>query len=182
MNGFNLSEVRTPRLNLHEPTMAKIEFPKLLKNLLEDSPLLAPIRAYADRAGEILADNKLPFFPDYTDHGIDHINRVLESEAALVPKEVWSKSARDSDPRLLCDADAVVIVGATLLHDIAMHLRPPGFLDLVGENTRFQPLPWFKDSQEGHAADRPWREHSAGIEKEPTLPYSHSHPTQSLYP
>lgn len=136
--------------------MNKIEFPARLETLLKGSPLLAPIRAYADRASEILADNKLPFFPDYTDHGTDHINQVMESEIDLVPEAVWNESTKDSRPRLLCDVDAAVIIGATLLHDIAMHLRPTGFLELVEKETRFQPLPWFIDNQEGHKADRPW--------------------------
>ena len=60
--------------------MAKIEFPRLLKQLLEESGLQAPVRALADQIGNILSDNKLPFFPDYTDHGIDHVNRVLQFE------------------------------------------------------------------------------------------------------
>lgn len=134
-------------------TMAKIEFPKPLKQLLEDSDLQAPIRALADRAGEILADNKLAFFPDYTDHGTDHINRVLKSEVELVPKQIWEDSKRDSAPRLLGDADAAVMTGATLLHDIAMHLRPDGFRELVRKESRFRPLPWFRESQEGHSPD-----------------------------
>jgi hypothetical protein len=138
--------------------MAKIEFPTPLKQLLEESDLQAPIRGLADRVGEILADNKLPFFPDYTDHGTEHINCVLKSEVELVPKQVWENSRKDSDPRLLCDADAAVIIGATLLHDIAMHLRPDGFRELVSKNSRFQPLPWFKESHEEHSADRPWPE------------------------
>src|SRR5690349_5338368 len=136
--------------------MAKIEFPKPLKDLLEDSDLQAPIRVFADRVGEILADNKLPFFPDYTDHGIDHVNCVLKSEVELVPKQVWENSKKDSDPRLLCDADAVVIIGGTLLHDFAMHLRPDGFRELISQGSKFQPLPWFKENHEGHSADRPW--------------------------
>jgi molecular chaperone HtpG len=138
--------------------MARIEFPTPLRQLLEDSDLQAPIRAFADRAGEILADNKLPFFPDYTDHGTDHINRVLQSEVELIPRPVWEDSKKESYPRLLCDADAAVIIGATLLHDIAMHLRPDGFRELVGKDSRFQPLSWFKESHEGHSADRPWQE------------------------
>lgn len=138
--------------------MFKIEFPIPLKNLLEDSDLQSPIRAYADRIGEVLTDNKLPFFPDYTDHGISHINCVLKSEVELIPKHVWDQSKKDSYPRLLCDADAVVIIGATLLHDIAMHLRPDGFRELISNDSRFQPLPWFKEDQEDHAADRPWHE------------------------
>lgn len=138
--------------------MAKIDFPRHLKQLLEDSDLEAPIRVLADRVGEILADNKLVFFPDYTDHGTDHINRVLRSEVDLVPKQVWEGSKRESEPRLLCDADSAVLIGATLLHDIAMHLHPAGFLELVGKESRFRPLPWFKDSHEGHSSDRPWNE------------------------
>ncbi len=108
--------------------------------------------------GEILADNKLPFFPDYTDHGTDHTNRVLISEIDLVPKEIWANSKRDSDARLLCDADAAVIIGGTLLHDIAMHLRIDGFRELVSKDSRFRPLSWFNENHEGHSADRPWNE------------------------
>jgi hypothetical protein len=138
--------------------MAKIEFPQPLKDLLENSDLQAPIRAFADRIGEIVADNKLPFFPAYTDHGADHINRVLESEIELIPVHVWKLSEKGSKPRILCDADAAVIIGATLLHDIAMHLHPDGFRELIRPDSRFQPLPWFKEDQEDHAADRPWHE------------------------
>lgn len=138
--------------------MNNIDFPKPLKQLLEDSDLQAPIRAFADRTGEILADNKLPFFPDYTDHGTDHINRVLKTEVELVPKSIWANSKKDSEPRLLSDADAAVIIGATLLHDIAMHLRASGFRELVSVDSRFQALSWFKESHEGHSADRPWHE------------------------
>ena len=138
--------------------MAKIEFPGLLKLLLEESDLQAPLRALADQIGNILSDNKLLFFPDYTDHGIDHVNRVLQFEVELVPKAVWEHSQNDSNPRLLCDADAAVIIGATILHDIAMHLREEGFRELVSPDSRFQPLPWFKDAHEDHSADRLWHE------------------------
>ena len=138
--------------------MAAIEIPKQLKRLLEDSNLQAPVKSLTDRAGEILADNKLAFFPDYTDHGLDHIECVLKSEVDLVPKQVWDDSKDDSEPRLLHDADAAVIIGATLLHDIAMHLRPTGFRELVGKDSRFQPLPWFRESHEDQSADLPWHE------------------------
>ena len=133
--------------------MAKIEFPKQLKTLLEDSDLQGPLRTLADRVGEILADNKLPFFPDYTEHGTDHINRLLRCEVGLVPVDIWERSQADSALRLLRDADAAVIIGASLLHDIAMHLRPDGFRELIGKDTRFAALPWFKETHEGHAGD-----------------------------
>jgi len=138
--------------------MAKIEFPIPLKQVLEDSQYQAPIRALADRVGEILADNKLPFFPDYTDHGIDHVNCVLQSEVELVPPEAWDAREQRSTRRVLRDSDAVVIIGATLLHDIGMHLRPDGFLELIAKQSRFRPRPWFDKSHEDHWADVPWHD------------------------
>jgi hypothetical protein len=138
--------------------MAKIEFPKQLDELLAGSGLFAPVRTFADKAGEILADNKLPFFPDYTDHGIEHVNRVLNTEVELVPQDVWDESTQDSNPRLLCDADAAIIIGATILHDFAMHLHPKGFLELISKESRFQPLPWFKKNNENYSADLHWFE------------------------
>jgi molecular chaperone HtpG len=59
---------------------------------------------------------------------------------------------------LLTDADVVVIIGASLLHDIAMHLRVEGFLTLVAKDSRFKPLAWFKENQDDHVADQPWFE------------------------
>jgi molecular chaperone HtpG len=146
--------------------MTKIVFPKQLKDLLEGSELEAPIRALADQVGTIVADNKATFFPAYTDHGIDHINGVLKSEVELVPKDVWQQSSSDSDPRLLCDADAAVLIGATLLHDFAMHLHPKGFVELVDRESRFKPLPWFDQDKEGHTADIPWHDLWAEYERE----------------
>src|SRR4051794_393951 len=99
--------------------MTKIDFPRVLNALLEDSAFLAPLRNLADRVGVLLFDNKLAFFPDYTDHGVSHITNVLKSMAELVPASVWSQSTRGSDPQLLNDADATVIVAAALLHDLA---------------------------------------------------------------
>ena len=138
--------------------MARVEFPHPLKQLLDGTDFLAPVQSLADRTGEILADNKLPFFPNYTDHGIDHINRVLKSEVELVPRQVWENSRKDSDPSLLGGADAAVIIGSTLLHDLAMHLRPTGFQELVSRDSRFRPLPWFSESHIDHLCDQPWHQ------------------------
>lgn len=133
-----------------------IQFPSPLESLLRGSAWEAPIRQLADRVGQIVADNKLTFFPDYTDHGVAHINDVLKSEVELVPAEIWEARRTNSDEGVLTAADAAVIIGATLLHDFAMHLYPPGFLQLVAPDSRFRPLGWFKEDQEGHGADRPW--------------------------
>ncbi|MFZ4525457.1 MAG: hypothetical protein ACOYOE_07895 [Chlorobium sp.] len=69
--------------------MDKNTFPKLLEQLLEGSDLQAPLQAFVNKVALILSDNQLPFFPDYTDHGIEHVYRVLQIEVdELVPKEV----------------------------------------------------------------------------------------------
>ena len=106
--------------------------------------------------GTILSDNELSFFPYYTDHGANHVYQVLKTQVELIPAVVWQTSNSDAILRLLCDADASVIIGATLLHDIAMHLRPPGFLEVVSKGSRFHPLPWFDKHQTEHDADLPW--------------------------
>jgi len=111
--------------------MDKIHFPEPLENLLKGSELFAPIREYANRCGEILDDKQMPFFPSYTDHSCEHINQVLQAEVDLIPAKVWEKP-------VLRPEDAAVLIGGTLLHDIAMHLHPEGFLELVGENSRFR--------------------------------------------
>jgi molecular chaperone HtpG len=59
----------------------RIELPRPLRLQLKGSALEAPIRLLADPVGEIVTDNKLPFFPDYTDHGAEHLDRVLHSAA-----------------------------------------------------------------------------------------------------
>lgn len=138
--------------------MSRIAIPKELVDLMEDSDLFASLRSLADRVREVLEDNKLPFFPDYTDHGLRHVEAVLKTMVDLVPDLVWKQSEKNSNPRLLCDADAVLIIGGALVHDIAMHLRPEGFLELVSEGSRFRPLPWFNQNHEGHRADTPWQE------------------------
>ncbi len=137
-------------------TMAKIEFPPHLETLLKDSAYRAPLQALADQTAVILADNKLSFFPDYTDHGIEHVNRVLATAEELIPDEVWQANAATPSQPLFNDADATVLVGAALLHDFAMHLREDGFLELIRPASRFRPVTWFDQRQASYSGDRPW--------------------------
>jgi molecular chaperone HtpG len=129
--------------------MAKIRIPAPLQHLVGDSAFEAPIRDLADRVETILTDNKLFFFPGF--HGIEHINSVLTTQVELIPKYVWEAS-------LLCDVDATIMIGATLLHDVGVYLQPSGFLELIKKGTRFQPLPCFNQRQKGHLPDVCWHE------------------------
>ena len=128
--------------------MAAIEIPQCLQDLLQGSDFDSAVRDLVERTSEILADNKLAFFPDYTDHGVEHISAVLQSEVDLMPADVWGDVWGDasggSSGCLLSAADAAIIVGATLLHDIAMHLTTKGFRELIEKDSRFEPLHWLK--------------------------------------
>lgn len=148
------------------PTMKLIQFPQRLKDLLEDSSLEGSINAFAQQVGVILKNNELPFFPGYTDHGVEHIHQVLATHVDLIPNEVWEANNLKHGPRLLTDIDAVVMIGATLLHDIAMLLQPSGFFELIREGTNFKPLNWFDQDHYEHSKDRPWPELWADYERE----------------
>ena len=137
----------------HDNRYNDINIPRRLQTLLRDSVFDAPLRQFVDRTAEIINDNKLPFFPDYTDHGRNHISDVLRAESELIPAHVWTHSQRQSKSPLLGAADAAVLIAATVLHDLAMHLRPHGFLELISKPTRFKPL---ISGDHSPLRDEPW--------------------------
>jgi molecular chaperone HtpG len=71
----------------------------------------------------ILTDNKLPFFPDYTDHGIVHVRKVIDSQLQLLHAQAIEA---EFNP-----VTAAALIAAAYLHDLAMHIREDGFHALV---------------------------------------------------
>lgn len=136
-----------------------LAIPDRMMAAIGDSPLRGPTLEFADRVSDILGDNETPFFPTYTDHGTHHVERVLEAIARLVPEKVWEQGVLEA-------ADACVLVCSTLLHDLAMHMREPGFVELVSAGTRFEPREWFSLDQPGRTGDRPWPELWADFQAE----------------
>jgi hypothetical protein len=115
--------------------------PERLGQKLAGATLLhaAIIQAFTDFA-PWLGRNDMPFFPEYTDHGPDHILRVITTADSLIHDSAWD---------LFSANDAGVLVLAILLHDIAMHLTPESFLNLISpSNTRTV----------NFSNDRPWSE------------------------
>ena len=127
----------------------KMGLPKRFRTILQGSDKEGGVSAFAADIWRILKDNKVQFFPAYTDHGIDHVERVLEAIVTLVPEDVWTSD-------LLKSADAAALVTAALLHDIGLHIREGGFDELIAPNSRFSPLPWFDQQQGARHADLPW--------------------------
>jgi hypothetical protein len=83
----------------------------------------------------IEAGGKRPtFFPDYTDHSVQHIEEVLETAVSLIRDEAWDTFSA---------GDAAVLILATLLHDAAMHLTREGFQAIMDPESVWVPLAGF---------------------------------------
>jgi len=104
-----------------------MEIPSRLQNLLSESDIQGPIYSSISEFEPWISVNKLVFFPEYTDHGIKHIEGVLQTTEALIRDEAWE---------VFSTADAGAIVLASILHDSAMHLTPDSFVALVGESNK----------------------------------------------
>jgi len=116
----------------------RISLPPTIKERLEQNAelhgaVLATIAAFEPW----LEDNKLAFFPGYTDHGPDHVHSVLATAAALIPPISWNE---------VSDADCALLVVSTLLHDCAMHISEDGLAQLLTAAKRplagFDGDPW----------------------------------------
>lgn len=113
-----------------------------IPSLLEDRLRLdRALRSVVDDAltefDDWLRDSKVPFFPDYTDHGPAHLSGVLATATALItPGATLRFSA----------ADAAVLILATLLHDSAMHLSEAGFWELIRGSFAHNRVKYFDDS------------------------------------
>ena len=83
------------------------------------------------------------FFPDYTIHGIDHINRVLDIADHLIDYDTLSEEPQKTD--LLTPRDVAFLVCGIMLHDMGMFLRPDGVRKLVkmdSADDAFGGKPW----------------------------------------
>lgn len=99
------------------------EVPKFLKNMIEkDSEIDSIATGALASLFPWFQDNKLYFFPEFTDHGVDHINTVLKTAAQLIPQAAREK---------ITPNDAGALIMAILLHDCAMHLSWDGFQTLL---------------------------------------------------
>lgn len=69
-------------------------------------------------------DNSPKFFPEYTIHGIDHINHVMKNVERLIPETIINNS-------LLKAEDIGILACSILIHDLAMFIDDSKFSDLI---------------------------------------------------
>jgi len=103
--------------------MKNIRLPiRFEKKLSEDQFLEGVIKMTISRFSDIYKDNKLYFFEEYTDHGIDHIEKVIASSDNLIT---------DNTFEVLSSNDIGYYILSVLLHDIGMHINLAGFNCLI---------------------------------------------------
>lgn len=76
-----------------------------------------------------LRSNSMVFFPEYTDHGLSHLELTLQTAIDLATTETR---------KLISAHDAAALVVAVCLHDFGMYLTRDGFLSLVAANSRWR--------------------------------------------
>lgn len=101
--------------------------PKIEELLSHDRVLSAAARLSFAEFEPWIEASGTPFFPEYTNHGIQHITDVLATASSLV---------RDDARAVLTASDAAMLCIAGVLHDSATHLTEDGFLSLITDPSR----------------------------------------------
>lgn len=101
----------------------KITIPKKFEEILsKNGKIHGVILKVTSDFSDWLTDNKTEFFPEYTDHGVDHIDSVLKTASEIITEDSY---------QLMTPQDMYVLVMAVLLHDCAMHINRDGLWDLL---------------------------------------------------
>jgi hypothetical protein len=88
--------------------MIPSKFEKILNNSPYHKAVLDAIDSF-----ESIEKNKMFFFPEYTDHGSNHIGRVLQTAEKLIPDEAFEKN-------YLQPQEVAILIYAVILHDMGM--------------------------------------------------------------
>ncbi|MBL8813190.1 MAG: ATP-binding protein [Planctomycetaceae bacterium] len=125
--------------------------PQPLQRALDNFELRADLEKFLNQSAHILRDNKLPFFPDFTDHGIEHVQQVLIDQISLLEPVVCERL-------LLTSGDAFLIVVGTILHDLGMHLTGDALRHLL-QKSGHQRTPGlrFETSEDDFGVDASWK-------------------------
>lgn len=113
-----------------------IQFPPELRKCLDQDQDLATIVTNNLLPFASILEDKLHFFPDYTDHSITHNEEVLASIEHLVSEDTLNE---------LSPADIGVLVTAVALHDIGMHTNHEMFKNMIDGKYDNIPGNWFED-------------------------------------
>ena len=100
-----------------------ISFPEKLETILQkDKKLYALFMGFVAPFSDILEDNRHYFFPEYTDHGIKHIEDTLQYAENLIADETFSH---------LTTLEVGIMLLSVVLHDIGMHTNAEMFRNMI---------------------------------------------------
>src|SRR6266436_7961875 len=115
---------------------SSIIVPQKLQELICSSPSVqGPLLYWLSSIEPFLCTSTLPFFPEYTDHGPRHITNVLATAESLIPPDAYPH---------LTPSDGAALTLAIVLHDLALHMTPDGFLTLIAGRSH-KPIEGFRD-------------------------------------
>ena len=100
-----------------------IQLPEKLKAIMDkDQKLYVKFLNIIAPFTDILRSNDLFFFPEYTDHGIKHIENTLKYAENLIAEDTFSK---------LTAKEVGVMLLSIVLHDIGMHTNAEMFKNMI---------------------------------------------------
>ncbi len=118
-----------------------IQIPARLREVLErDRQLHGCVILTLNAFEPWLKSSGMPFFPEYTDHGPQHVEDTLLTAEALITDEAYTT---------ITPADVAALALSVLIHDCAMHLDEEGFVTLAAGETESHLIDGFQDP--------PWR-------------------------
>lgn len=92
-----------------------IKIPKKFENILKKNDVYhSELLRLNDDFTNWTKENRLEFFPEYTDHGSEHIQSVLDTAESIINEQSFS---------ILTPEDIYVLISSILLHDSAMHIE-----------------------------------------------------------
>jgi hypothetical protein len=107
-------------------SQADVRNSPIVKARISSNPMLeAALNSFTVTFSSWISGSTLPFFPEYTDHGLTHFSSVLSTAVDLMPSEVSDNEALFSAEDCFCLSVSVA------LHDAGMHLSEDGFAQLL---------------------------------------------------
>jgi molecular chaperone HtpG len=112
-----------------------MQIPKLLSERINaDYQVASIVNGAIARFAPWVANSQIPFFPEYTDHSLTHVEDVLRTSIELATADALDR---------ISNKDAATLVLAVCLHDCAMHLTEDGFFSLVRPDSAWRAVPQF---------------------------------------
>lgn len=105
--------------------MCNIIIPERLQSILnKDVKMAAKTQTAINNISEIISKSDLYFFPEYTNHGMEHIINIF----SLIDKIAPTESLNELSPKAVSS-----LVLSVYLHDLGMYLKPDGLKQLLSQ-------------------------------------------------